>query len=139
MFIEAVAKVLDILIVIHICIYVSTLAGTHWGSCVLFYLWISILSYSIFLLVSAVYKWAHSWLSSNYLINAFILFITFSSLDCQKADWIGIHEKICDRLAYLRQPAPFLASREDRDRRQKDVQLKKVFLHIYTSLIIITH
>ena len=50
----------------------------------------------------------------------------FSSLEHQKADWIGIHEKICDKLAFLRQPAPFLASREDRERREKEVQLKKV-------------
>lgn len=52
----------------------------------------------------------------------------YCSLEHQKADWIGIHEKICDKLAFLRKPAPFLASREERDKRGKEVQIKKIEL-----------
>jgi len=63
-----------------------------------------------------------------FLVCKFCGVTYYCSLDHQKADWIGIHEKICDKLAFLRQPAPFLASREDRERRQKEVQLKKIEL-----------
>lgn len=52
----------------------------------------------------------------------------YCSLDHQKSDWIGIHEKICDRLGFLRQPAPFLPSREDRDKRQREIQIRKIEL-----------
>ncbi|CAL1527234.1 unnamed protein product [Lymnaea stagnalis] len=52
----------------------------------------------------------------------------YCSLEHQKADWIGIHEKICDKLAFLRQATPFLPSKEERDKRQSQVQSMKIDL-----------
>ncbi|KAH9513513.1 Zinc finger MYND domain-containing protein 12 [Bulinus truncatus] len=46
----------------------------------------------------------------------------------QKADWVSIHEQICDKLAFLRQPTPFLPSKEEREKRQNQVQLMKIEL-----------
>ncbi|KAK3743403.1 hypothetical protein QZH41_011526 [Actinostola sp. cb2023] len=37
----------------------------------------------------------------------------------QKADWLGIHEKICQLLMALRSPIPFLSSEEDRQKRKQ--------------------
>jgi len=59
----------------------------------------------------------------------------YSSLECQKADWVGIHSVICDRLAFIRQPVPFLPSREEREKRAKEVQLKKIELIELTRTI----
>lgn len=50
----------------------------------------------------------------------------FSSAEHQKADWVGIHEKICEKLAFLRQPTPFMPSKEEREKRQMQVKLMKV-------------
>lgn len=52
----------------------------------------------------------------------------YCSIEHQKADWIGIHEKICDKLAFLRQPTPFLPSREEREKRMKQISIKKIEL-----------
>ncbi|XP_046558779.1 zinc finger MYND domain-containing protein 12-like [Haliotis rubra] len=43
----------------------------------------------------------------------------------QKADWLGIHEKICDSLVPLRVSAPFLPSDEERQKREKELSVKK--------------
>lgn len=49
-----------------------------------------------------------------------------SGIEHQKADWMGIHEKICQSLIALRQAAPFLPSEEERQKREKQLQSKKV-------------
>ncbi|XP_064611450.1 zinc finger MYND domain-containing protein 12-like [Liolophura sinensis] len=48
----------------------------------------------------------------------------YCGVEHQKADWVGIHENICDSLAALRQPALFLPSQEERNHRQER-QLQK--------------
>lgn len=49
----------------------------------------------------------------------------YCDVEHQKADWMGIHEKICQSLIPLRQAAPFLPSEEDRQKREKHLQIKK--------------
>ncbi|WAR14938.1 ZMY12-like protein [Mya arenaria] len=43
----------------------------------------------------------------------------------QRADWLGIHEKICQNLIPLRQSAPFLPSEEERQNRERQLETKK--------------
>ncbi|XP_059167425.1 zinc finger MYND domain-containing protein 12-like [Physella acuta] len=52
----------------------------------------------------------------------------YCSVEHQKADWVGIHEKICEKLAFLRQPTPFMPSKEEREKRQMQVKLMKIDL-----------
>ncbi|ESO90434.1 hypothetical protein LOTGIDRAFT_123333 [Lottia gigantea] len=49
----------------------------------------------------------------------------YCGVEHQKADWLGIHEKICDNLALLRQPAPFLPSEGEREKREAVLLDKK--------------
>ena len=55
-----------------------------------------------------------------------ITLIFFSGVEHQKADWLGIHEKICQNLIPLRQSAPFLPSEEERQHRERQLSVKKV-------------
>ncbi|XP_013404320.1 zinc finger MYND domain-containing protein 12 [Lingula anatina] len=48
----------------------------------------------------------------------------YCGVEHQKADWLGIHEKICQLLIPLRTPIPFLASDEERQHR-KDQLLQR--------------
>ena len=58
----------------------------------------------------------------------------FSGVEHQKADWIGIHEKICQLLIPLRTPDPFFSSQEDRQHRQAQILHRQVFPHkLYDS------
>ena len=50
----------------------------------------------------------------------------FSDVEHQKADWVGIHEKICQLLIPLRTAVPFLTSEEDRNRRKAQVLRRQV-------------
>jgi len=43
----------------------------------------------------------------------------------QKADWLGIHEKICQLLIPLRTPVPFLSSEEERQHREQQLLLRQ--------------
>jgi len=43
----------------------------------------------------------------------------------QKADWLGIHEKICQLLIPLRTPVPFLSSDEERQHREHQLLLRQ--------------
>lgn len=52
-----------------------------------------------------------------------------SGVEHQKADWVGIHEKICQSLIALRQAAPFLPSEEERQKRERHVLVKKVTMY----------
>ncbi|BFZ22880.1 hypothetical protein BsWGS_25919 [Bradybaena similaris] len=52
----------------------------------------------------------------------------YCSLEHQKADAVGIHDKVCSRLAFLRQPAQFWPSKEEREKRYKTMQLEKIEL-----------
>ena len=56
--------------------------------------------------------------------------ILYSGVEHQKADWLGIHEKICQNLIPLRQSAPFLPSEEERQSRERQLQTKKVNMNI---------
>ncbi|XP_050413704.1 zinc finger MYND domain-containing protein 12 [Patella vulgata] len=49
----------------------------------------------------------------------------YCGVEHQKADWLGIHEKICENLALLRQPAPFLPSEGEREKRERVLLDKK--------------
>lgn len=49
----------------------------------------------------------------------------YCGVEHQKADWLGIHEKICQNLIPLRQSAPFLPSEEERQHREKQLSVKK--------------
>eukprot|EP00745_Piridium_sociabile_P039368 TRINITY_DN7351_c0_g1_i4.p1 TRINITY_DN7351_c0_g1~~TRINITY_DN7351_c0_g1_i4.p1 ORF type:complete len:364 (+),score=95.56 TRINITY_DN7351_c0_g1_i4:114-1205(+) len=49
----------------------------------------------------------------------------YCCVEHQRADWMGIHEKICDSLIMLRQPTPFLPSEEERQRRESLMLAKK--------------
>lgn len=49
----------------------------------------------------------------------------YCGVEHQKADWLGIHEKICQNLIPLRQSAPFLPSEEERQSRERQLQTKK--------------
>ena len=55
-----------------------------------------------------------------------IPFLFSSGVEHQKADWVGIHDKICQSLIALRQGAPFLPSEEERQKREKHILMKKV-------------
>ena len=57
--------------------------------------------------------------------------LVFSGVEHQKADWIGIHEKICQLLIPLRTPDPFFSSQEDRQHRQAQILHRQVFLDLY--------
>ena len=52
--------------------------------------------------------------------------VHFSSTEHQKADWLGIHEKICQLLIPLRTPIPFLGSEEDRQHRKQQQIVRQV-------------
>ncbi|XP_052082447.1 zinc finger MYND domain-containing protein 12-like [Mytilus californianus] len=49
----------------------------------------------------------------------------YCGVEHQKADWVGIHEKICQSLIALRQGAPFLPSQEERQKRERHILMKK--------------
>ena len=49
-----------------------------------------------------------------------------SSPEHQKADWLGIHEKICQLLIPLRTPMPMLGSEEDRQHRKNQQLIRQV-------------
>ena len=55
----------------------------------------------------------------------------FSASEHQKADWLGIHQKICQLLIPLRTPIPFLGSEEERHHR-KQQQIVRQVQCIYT-------
>nr|KAG5710063.1 hypothetical protein BaRGS_030139 [Batillaria attramentaria] len=42
-----------------------------------------------------------------------------------RADWLGIHEKICSSLMILRQPVPFLPSEEERQKREDEMRMER--------------
>jgi len=68
--------------------------------------------------------------NSTYVLVCFspfnqLLWLGFSGVEHQKADWLGIHEKICQNLIPLRQSAPFLPSEEERQNRERQLQTKK--------------
>ena len=52
--------------------------------------------------------------------------VHFSSTEHQKADWLGIHEKICQLLIALRTPIPFLGSEEERQHRKQQQIVRQV-------------
>ena len=52
--------------------------------------------------------------------------LQFSGPEHQRADWIGIHEKICQLLIPLRSPIPFLGSEDDRQHRKLQQILRQV-------------
>lgn len=45
----------------------------------------------------------------------------YCGIEHQKADWLGIHEKICQLLIPLRTPVPFMSSDEERVHRQQQL------------------
>jgi len=49
----------------------------------------------------------------------------YCCVEHQRADWVGIHEKICPYLKFLRQPAPFLPSEEERVARDMEMLKQK--------------
>ena len=49
-------------------------------------------------------------------------------MEHQKADWLGIHEKICQLLIPLRTPVPFLSSEEERVHREEQLKFRQVCL-----------
>lgn len=49
----------------------------------------------------------------------------YCCVEHQRADWLGIHEKICKSLISLRQPAPFLPSEEERQKRDKQILVQR--------------
>ncbi|XP_033764083.1 zinc finger MYND domain-containing protein 12-like [Pecten maximus] len=49
----------------------------------------------------------------------------YCGVEHQKADWMGIHEKICQSLIPLRQASPFLPSEEERQKRINHLNVKK--------------
>lgn len=52
----------------------------------------------------------------------------YCGVEHQKADWVGIHDKICQSLIALRQAAPFLPSEEERQKREKHILMKKTHM-----------
>lgn len=52
----------------------------------------------------------------------------YCGVEHQKADWLGIHEKICQSLIPLRQSGPFLPSAEERQNRERQLQNKKLHM-----------
>ena len=62
-------------------------------------------------------------------ISVFILsnYLYFSGVEHQQADWVGIHEKICQLLIPLRTPhLSFLSSEEQRKKREQDLVHRQV-------------
>ncbi|KAK7094179.1 zinc finger MYND domain-containing protein 12-like [Littorina saxatilis] len=49
----------------------------------------------------------------------------YCCVEHQRADWLGIHEKICQTLTILRQPVPFLPSEEERQNREGEFLKQK--------------
>jgi len=58
--------------------------------------------------------------------NETVFIFHFSSAEHQKADWLGIHEKICQLLVPLRTPIPFLGSEEERQHRKQQQIVRQV-------------
>ena len=56
----------------------------------------------------------------------FFIFFFYSGVEHQNADWLGIHEKICQSLIPLRQTLSFLPSEEERQKREHELYLQKV-------------
>lgn len=55
----------------------------------------------------------------------------YCSTEHQKADWLGIHEKICQLLIALRTPIPFLGSEEERQhRKQQQIVRQKQMIEL---------
>lgn len=54
------------------------------------------------------------------------LALYYSGPEHQKADWLGIHERICQLLMALRSPIPFLGSEEERQKRKHKQTFRKV-------------
>ena len=52
--------------------------------------------------------------------------LPYSGVEHQKADWIGIHEKICQLLVPLRTPVPFVSSDEERIHREQQMIIRQV-------------
>ncbi|PAA48206.1 hypothetical protein BOX15_Mlig008343g2 [Macrostomum lignano] len=50
----------------------------------------------------------------------------------QRADWIGIHAKICDELAVLRKPVPFLTSEKDRREKREELIQQQLRMIVIT-------
>ena len=61
----------------------------------------------------------------------------FSSAEHQKADWLGIHEKICQLLIPLRTPVPFLGSEEERQHRKQQQVVRQVQLHRQEKILLV--
>ncbi|XP_019628137.1 PREDICTED: zinc finger MYND domain-containing protein 12-like [Branchiostoma belcheri] len=49
----------------------------------------------------------------------------YCGVEHQKADWVGIHEKICQMLIPLRVPEPFLSSDDERQHRHQQMTHRK--------------
>ncbi|XP_064642385.1 zinc finger MYND domain-containing protein 12-like [Lineus longissimus] len=49
----------------------------------------------------------------------------YCGVEHQKADWLGIHEKICQALVYIRTAIPFINSEEERQKRKKQLLEKQ--------------
>ena len=58
----------------------------------------------------------------------YIFSLHFSASEHQKADWLGIHQKICQLLIPLRTPIPFLGSEEERQHRKQQQIVRQVFV-----------
>lgn len=52
----------------------------------------------------------------------------YCCIEHQRADWIGIHEKICENLLSLRTPTAFLPSEEQRQNRENNLLQQKLQL-----------
>lgn len=54
------------------------------------------------------------------------MFNLFSGPEHQRADWLGIHKKICQLLIPLRAPIPFLGSEDERQHRKQQQIVRQV-------------
>ena len=71
--------------------------------------------------------------------NVFIFYyynFFYSGVEHQNADWLGIHEKICQSLIPLRQTLSFLPSEEERQKREHELYLQKVCLLINYKMLL---
>ena len=58
-----------------------------------------------------------------------------SGVEHQKADWLGIHEKICQLLIPLRTPVPFHSSEEERVHRAEQLRMRQVCVQVVIKLL----
>lgn len=56
--------------------------------------------------------------------------ISYSNVNHQKLDWVGIHEQICSTLLWVRKPVTMVCPEEERRKKMEEIRSTRVDYHI---------